>query len=46
MTRTWAARIIRFRPYHMKSDLVDRGVLTSEVYARIKDAIVAHRDPK
>lgn len=46
MTRSWAGRIIRFRPYRMKSDLVERGVVTSEVYARIKDSIIAHRDPK
>lgn len=43
MTRTWAGRIIRFRPYRMKNDLVDRGVVTSQVYDRIKDYIIAHR---
>ncbi len=43
MTRTWAARIIRFRPYRAKNDLIDRGVLTSQVYDRIKDYIIAHR---
>ena len=43
MTGTWAARIIRFRPYRAKNDLIDRGVVTSEVYNRIKDHIVAHR---
>ncbi len=43
MTRTWAARIIRYRPYHAKNDLVDRGVVTSQVYDRIKDYIIAHR---
>jgi DNA uptake protein ComE-like DNA-binding protein len=44
MTRIWAARIVRFRPYRAKNDLLDRGVVTSEVYERIKDWIVAHRD--
>jgi DNA uptake protein ComE-like DNA-binding protein len=44
MTHTWAARIIRFRPYHTKGDLVARGVLTSEAYSRIKDDIIAHRE--
>jgi competence protein ComEA len=44
MTRTWAARIVRFRPYRTKQDLLDRGVLTSEVYDRIKDYVIAHRD--
>jgi len=44
MTRSWAGRIVSFRPYRTKQDLVDRGVLTSEVYDRIKDHVIAHRD--
>jgi competence protein ComEA len=44
MTRTWAARIVRFRPYRTKVDLLDKGVVSGEVYARIKDFIIAHRD--
>jgi DNA uptake protein ComE-like DNA-binding protein len=44
MTRTWAARIIRFRPYRMKNDLVDRGIVSGQVYDRIKDYIIAHRE--
>jgi DNA uptake protein ComE-like DNA-binding protein len=44
MTRSWAARIVRFRPYHAKNDLLDRGVVPSEVYDRIKEYVVAHRD--
>lgn len=43
MTRTWAARIIRFRPYRAKNELLDRGIVSAEVYARIKDHIIAHR---
>ena len=43
MTRTWAARIIRYRPYRAKNDLLERGIVTSQVYDRIKDYIVAHR---
>jgi len=43
MTRTWAERIIRFRPYRAKNDLVDRGIVTSQVYDRIKDYVIAHR---
>jgi DNA uptake protein ComE-like DNA-binding protein len=43
MTRTWAARIIRYRPYRAKNDLTDRGVVSSQVYERIKNYIVAHR---
>jgi competence protein ComEA len=43
ITHTWAERIIRYRPYRGKNDLVDRGVVTSQVYDRIKDYIIAHR---
>ena len=43
MTRTWAGRIVRFRPYHSKLDLVDRGVVPTGVYDRIKDYVIAHR---
>lgn len=46
MTRTWAERIVRFRPYRSKQDLLDKGVVTSEVYDRIKDSVIAHRDKK
>jgi hypothetical protein len=44
MTRTWAQRIVRFRPYRTKIDLIDRGVVTSQVYDRIKDCVIAHRE--
>jgi hypothetical protein len=43
MTVTWAARIVRFRPYRTKMDLVEGGVVTPEVYRRIRDGVVAHR---
>ena len=46
MTRSWAGRIIRFRPYRSKQDLLDHGVLPSEAYDRIKDFIIAHRQPQ
>jgi DNA uptake protein ComE-like DNA-binding protein len=46
MTPTWAGRIVRFRPYHTKADLLDRGVVTMQFYDRIKDYVIAHRDPK
>jgi DNA uptake protein ComE-like DNA-binding protein len=46
MTRSWAGRIVRFRPYRTKQDLFDRGVLTSQVYDRIKDYVIAHREPQ
>ncbi|MGA2633379.1 MAG: helix-hairpin-helix domain-containing protein [Terracidiphilus sp.] len=44
MTQSWAGRIVRFRPYRSKTDLVEKGVVTSEVYDRIKDYVIAHRD--
>jgi len=44
--QVWAARIVRFRPYRTKEDLLDKGVVTGAVYDRIKDFVVAHRDTK
>lgn len=44
MTRSWAERIVRFRPYRTKQDLVENGIVTGEVYERIKDFVIAHRD--
>jgi DNA uptake protein ComE-like DNA-binding protein len=44
MTRSWAGRIVRFRPYHTKLDLTERGVVSGEVYSRIKDYVIAHRE--
>ena len=44
LPRTWAARIIRYRPYRAKNELVERGVVTSQIYDRIKDYVIAHRE--
>jgi DNA uptake protein ComE-like DNA-binding protein len=44
MTSSWAGRIVRFRPYHSKADLLDRGIVTMKVYDQIKDYVIAHRD--
>lgn len=44
MTRSWAGRIVRFRPYRAKTDLLDRGVVTPQIYAHIKDYVIAHRE--
>lgn len=44
LTQAWANRIVRFRPYRTKQDLLDRGVLSGEVYDRIKEFVIAHRD--
>jgi DNA uptake protein ComE-like DNA-binding protein len=43
MTPSWAGRIVRFRPYRTKRDLVEYGVVTSQVYDRIKDYVIAHQ---
>jgi DNA uptake protein ComE-like DNA-binding protein len=44
MSRSWAGRIVRFRPYRTKLDLLDNGVVNSQVYDRIKDFVIAHQD--
>ena len=46
MTRVWAARIVRFRPYRTKQELLEHGIVTSQVYDRIKDYVIAHHDPQ
>lgn len=44
MTHVWASRIVRFRPYRTKQDLLDEGVVTGEVYRRTRDYLIAHKD--
>ena len=44
LTQGWAERVVRFRPYRTKQDLFDKGIVSSEVYDRIKDFIIAHHD--
>jgi competence protein ComEA len=44
MTPSWAGRIVRFRPYRTKQDLLDKGVVSGQVYDRIKDYVIAHRE--
>ncbi len=46
MTESWAGRILRFRPYRTKLDLLEKGIVSGPVYDRIKDFIIAHRDPQ
>ena len=46
MTRVWAERIVRFRPYRAKNQILLDGIVPRAVYDRIKDRIVAHREPK
>jgi DNA uptake protein ComE-like DNA-binding protein len=44
LTRGWSVRIVRFRPYRTKQDLFEKGVVSSEVYDRIKDFVIAHHE--
>ncbi len=46
MTPSWAGRIVRFRPYRTKLDLLDRGVLSGSNVWRSNRAIavIAHRE--
>ena len=44
ITSSWAGRIVRFRPYRTKADLLNRGIVSAAVYDRIKDYVIAHRD--
>jgi len=44
MTRVWAARIVRYRPYRTKLELEDNGIVPEAVYERIKDEVIAHRE--
>jgi DNA uptake protein ComE-like DNA-binding protein len=46
MTASWAGRIVRFRPYRTKLDLVQLGVVPPEVYQRIRENVVAHHVAK
>jgi len=44
MTRSWAGRIIRFRPYHVKGDLMEMGVVPEPFFDSIKDFVIARRE--
>jgi DNA uptake protein ComE-like DNA-binding protein len=44
VTQVWAERIVRFRPYHSRLDLVNKGVIPPRVYHRIEGLVVAHRE--
>jgi competence protein ComEA len=44
LTRGWAERVVRYRPYRTKQDLFDKGIVSSGVYDRIKDFVIAHHD--
>jgi len=46
MGDAYVQRIIAGRPYTAKNQLVQRGILPQDAYARISDQIVAHRPKK
>ena len=41
LTRAYADRIVRGRPYRTNQQLVDQQILPAAVYAKIKDYIIA-----
>jgi DNA uptake protein ComE-like DNA-binding protein len=43
MGDAYVQRIIAGRPYTAKNQLVQRGILPQDAYAKIKDQIIAHR---
>ena len=45
ISRGWAERVVRFRPYHSRLDLLEHGIVPDSVYDAIKDSIVAHQKP-
>jgi len=45
ITRTWADRIIRFRPYTQRRQLLDYGVLPGELYLRVRFFTIVHQKP-
>lgn len=44
MSRVWAVRIVKFRPYANKYALKQEGVLPGNVYERLMPYLVAHRE--
>lgn len=44
MTRTWADRVVKFRPYRRRQDLMDQGVVPPALYKKIKGYLLTHRD--
>ena len=43
MTKVWADRVVKFRPYKRKTELLEHGVLPDRVYDKVKDFVVAHK---
>ena len=43
MGDAYVARVVAGRPYSAKNQLVTRGVLPAEEYAKIKELVIAHR---
>jgi DNA uptake protein ComE-like DNA-binding protein len=43
MTKVWADRVIKFRPYKKKTELLENGILPDRVYDKMKDFVIAHK---
>lgn len=43
MTKTWALRIVKYRPYRTKLDLLEQGIVPGNIYSKIRDYVVAHK---
>jgi len=46
ITQIYAQRIVEGRPYSTKGQLKTSGILPPDVYAKVKDHLVAHRPKK
>lgn len=46
MGEAYARRVIAGRPYTAKNQLVTRGILPQQVYAKFQNGIIAKRIPK
>jgi len=44
ITQVWAKRILRFRPYRTKFDLLHQGIVPSQLYYKIREQLVAHHN--
>ncbi len=43
MTKVWADRVVKFRPYKRKTELLEHGIMPDRVYDKVKDFVVAHK---
>ena len=46
LTPSWADRIIRFRPYATRRQLLEKGILPGQLYLRIRFFTIVHQKPR